>query len=349
MMTPIEIETPRLVLRQWRERDREPFAAMNADPAVMEFFPSLQTREASDASIDAWQAQFARQGWSNWAAELRETGAFIGFVGLSVPRRVLPFSPCVEIGWRLARAHWGRGYATEGARAALRMGFEQLGLGEIVSFTTLGNLRSRAVMERIGMRNANEDFEHPAVPEGHALRWHCLYRIGREQWRAGVPVALVDYDPSRIDELVALWRESFEAGVGITDPHPLAEQKAYFLEKVLPHHAVRLALSGGELVGFVSASRESVAQLYVRHGLGGRGIGTRMLDWAKGQSGGSLWLHTFARNERACRFYERSGFVAVERGFEPFWQLEDVRYQWVSAGPAPSPVAGGRGARGRAG
>src|SRR5512137_2266884 len=141
--TPIEFVTPRLRSRQWCDADREPFAALNADPAVMEFFPALIGREASDASIDAWQSQLRTRGWSNWAVEVRATSAFIGFVGLSVPRRVLPFSPCVEIGWRLARAHWGQGFATEAARGALRVAFDQLALPEIVSFTTLLNLRSR--------------------------------------------------------------------------------------------------------------------------------------------------------------------------------------------------------------
>lgn len=182
MPTAIEIETACLRLRQWRESDRAPFAVMNANAEVMEFFPSLQSREASDASIDAWQSQFAERGWSNWAVEVQLSRAFIGFVGLSIPKRVLPFSPCVEIGWRLARSYWGRGYATEGARAALRVGFERLGLAEIVSFTSVLNSRSQAVMERIGMRNTHEDFEHPGVPENHPLRPHCLYRITRTQW-----------------------------------------------------------------------------------------------------------------------------------------------------------------------
>jgi RimJ/RimL family protein N-acetyltransferase len=182
MPTIIELDTPRLRLRRWCEADREPFAAMNADPAVMAFFPAPLSRAASDASIDAWQAQFATQGWSNWAVERRATGEFIGFVGLSVPRRQLPFSPCVEVGWRLARAHWGQGYATEAARAALGAGFGRIGLTEIVSFTTLANRRSRAVMERIGMRDAQQDFEHPGVPEGSPLRPHCLYRITRAEW-----------------------------------------------------------------------------------------------------------------------------------------------------------------------
>ena len=183
---PIELETARLKLRRWRDADRAPFAALNADPAVMEFFPATQSREASDASIDAWQAQLESRGWSNWAVELVESGEFIGFVGLSVPRRALPCSPCVEVGWRLARRFWGRGLASEAARAALGAGFERIGLAEIVSFTALGNLRSRAVMERIGMRDAHQDFEHPGVPEGHALRLHCLYRIDRRGFDAAL-------------------------------------------------------------------------------------------------------------------------------------------------------------------
>lgn len=178
----IELDTPRLRLRQWSELDRAPFAALSADAVVMEFFPVLQRRASSDASIDLWQSQFASQGWSNWAVELRSSGEFIGFTGLSVPRRILPFSPCVEVGWRLAREHWGCGYATEAARAALDAGFRKIALAEIVSFTAISNVRSRAVMERIGMRNTHEDFEHPGVPQGHALRLHCLYRITRDEW-----------------------------------------------------------------------------------------------------------------------------------------------------------------------
>ncbi len=181
----IEFESERLRLRQWRDADRQPFAAMNADPVVMEFFPARGTRASSDAMVDGFREALATRGWSNWAVEVKESGAFIGFLGLSIPKRVLPFSPCVEIGWRLAKEHWGRGYATEGARGALRVGFEQVGLEEIVSFTTLRNIRSRAVMERIGMRNANQDFEHPGVPEGNPQRPHCLYRLTQEEWRRG--------------------------------------------------------------------------------------------------------------------------------------------------------------------
>lgn len=178
----VELVTARLRLRTWHDSDREPFADLNADPEVMEHFPSVLTRAASDASIDAWQQQFQERGWSNWAVEVTDTKVFIGFVGLSVPRRVLPFSPCVEIGWRLARSSWGKGYATEAAREALRFGFDVLGLPEIVSFTTVRNRRSRAVMERIGMHDAKQDFEHPGIPEGHEQRPHCLYRMTQRQW-----------------------------------------------------------------------------------------------------------------------------------------------------------------------
>lgn len=186
MPTPIHLDTPRLRLLPWRPDHLAPFAELNADPEVMRHFPSTQTVEQTQASIDLWMGQFAQQGWSNWAVELKATGEFIGFIGLSVPRRVLPFSPCVEIGWRLARRFWGQGLASEGARACLRVGFEQLGLAEVVSFTALGNAPSRAVMVRIGMRDTGQDFEHPGLPEGHALRRHCLYRITRDEWAAHV-------------------------------------------------------------------------------------------------------------------------------------------------------------------
>jgi len=158
---------------------------MNADPEVMRYFPALLSAEQTNAGVDIWCQQFAERGWSNWAVEVQGTCEFIGFIGLSVPRRQLPFSPCVEIGWRLKRAAWGHGYATEGAKECLRVGFDELGLEEIVSFTTLTNLPSIAVMKRIGMSDARADFEHPAVPEGNPLRPHCLYKISLAQWRAG--------------------------------------------------------------------------------------------------------------------------------------------------------------------
>lgn len=175
-----ELRTSRLWLRQWRAEDLEPFARMNRDPAVMEYFPALLEREQSDAIVARTELLFRERGFGLWALEVPGVAAFAGFVGLSVPRFEAHFTPCVEVGWRLAREHWGRGYATEAARAALDFGFRSCGLEEIVSMAVVLNERSRAVMARLGMaRDAAEDFDHPLLPEGHALRRHVLYRLRR--------------------------------------------------------------------------------------------------------------------------------------------------------------------------
>ena len=176
-VTQTVIQTARLRLRPWREEDKPPFRELNADPRVMAFFPSTLSAGQSDALADRCQALIARQGWGFWALECSATQAFIGLVGLHAQPDGLPFSPCVEIGWRMAHDCWGRGYASEAATAALRFGFDSLGLEEIVAFTAIGNLRSRAVMERIEMREDGTVFDHPKVPQGHPLRRHCLYRI----------------------------------------------------------------------------------------------------------------------------------------------------------------------------
>ncbi|MGF6351054.1 GNAT family N-acetyltransferase [Variovorax sp. W2I14] len=181
----IEFDTARLRLRQWRKSDCAPFAAMAADPEVMEFLLPLPTRADSDAMVERGRTRIAENGWGFWAVEHKATGEFIGFTGLNVPLAALPFSPCVEIGWRLARHAWGQGFATEAARGALQVGFERLGFDEIVAFTAVGNLRSAAVMERIGMHeDVAAAFDHPLVPEGHPLRRHRLYRLDRAAWAA---------------------------------------------------------------------------------------------------------------------------------------------------------------------
>lgn len=173
------LRTNRLVLRRWRDSDRDPFAAMNADPAVMQYFPAPLSPVESDTMIERIEAHFDMRGFGLWALELAETGEFIGFTGLSTPRFAAHFMPAVEIGWRLARAAWGQGYASEAARRALTFGFEDGNLSEIVSFTAIGNLRSQAVMARIGMtRDPSDDFDHPLVPDG-PLRRHVLYRLQR--------------------------------------------------------------------------------------------------------------------------------------------------------------------------
>lgn len=175
-----DLHTERLLLRRWRDSDREPFARMNADPAVMEHFPALLTRAESDAAVGWIEAGFADRGYGLWAAELRATGEFIGFVGLSVPAFHAHFTPCVEIGWRLAAAHWGTGLATEGARAVVRQAFEVIGLNEIVSFTVPANLRSRRVMEKLGFtHDERDDFDYPNLSPGHPMRKHVLYRLSK--------------------------------------------------------------------------------------------------------------------------------------------------------------------------
>jgi RimJ/RimL family protein N-acetyltransferase len=196
------LRTARLILRPWRDADLESFAALNADPAVMEHFPATLSRAESDAAAARIRAELSERGFGLWAVEAPGVAPFVGFTGLSVVRFDAPFtraaeqaraqaprsgarseakpSEVIETGWRLACAYWGRGYAPEAARAALAFGFERLGLAEIVSFTAVGNVRSRRVMEKIGMaHDPAGDFEHPALPPGHRLRRHVLYRIRR--------------------------------------------------------------------------------------------------------------------------------------------------------------------------
>ena len=174
------IETSRLLLRNWKKGDREAFAHMNSDPKVMEFMPGRLSSAESDLLADRIEDHFRRHGFGLYAAELRQEGQFIGFIGLSVPAFEAHFTPCVEIGWRLAADYWGRGLATEGAKAVVEHAFGVLGLESLVSFTVPANVRSIRVMEKIGMiRDPSEDFDHPNLPEGHPLRRHVLYRLRR--------------------------------------------------------------------------------------------------------------------------------------------------------------------------
>lgn len=183
MAVALDFKTPRLLLRQWLAEDREPFAALNADPQVTEFLLP-RTRPESDALVDILAAGIDELGWGFWAVEAPGVAPFIGFVGIKPLPTNLPFSPGVEIGWRLARPFWGHGYAVEAAEAALRVGFEQAQLPEIVAFTAVGNVRSRRVMERLGMREDNKPFDHPALAPEHPLCRHVLYRLTQTQWLA---------------------------------------------------------------------------------------------------------------------------------------------------------------------
>lgn len=175
---PTELITERLLLRRWQASDRAPFALLNARPAVMEYLPAVLSRVESDALIERIETHFERREFGPWAVEIPGVTSFAGFVGLMVPSFDAHFTPCVEVGWRLDEPYWGRGYATEGALAVARFGFDVLQLNEIVSFTVPANTRSRNVMQKIGMtHNPADDFDHPSLPVGHPLGPHVLYRL----------------------------------------------------------------------------------------------------------------------------------------------------------------------------
>ena len=182
------LRTARLLLRAFREEDRAPFAAINADPDVMAYMPKRLGADEGDALYARIVSEWSEHGFGLFAVEVPEVAPFVGFVGLARPAFEASFTPCVEIGWRLARSAWGHGYATEAARAVLAFGFETVGLGEILSWTVPQNERSWRVMERLGMRHdPRDDFDHPWLPPESPLRRHVLYRLGVASWRAARP------------------------------------------------------------------------------------------------------------------------------------------------------------------
>ncbi|OTA14894.1 GCN5 family acetyltransferase [Xenorhabdus vietnamensis] len=176
----VELETERLYLRAWKKEDREPFFRLNSDHEVMEFFPSTLTEEQSNTFIDNCIRKFETQGgWGLWAVELKQSGEFIGFVGLNIPNIEFPFSPFVEIGWRLDKPFWGQGYACEAAHRVFDFAFREIGLEEVVAFTTVSNYRSESVMKKLGMIRDEKTFLHPGLERNHPLREHVLYRLLR--------------------------------------------------------------------------------------------------------------------------------------------------------------------------
>ena len=178
-----ELKTERLLLRQWRNEDMPEFAELNADPEVMEYYPELLSLQASNAGVEKFKSLISKNGWGFWAVESVSDRSFIGLVGLHRPTYKLPFGPCVEIGWRLARAYWGKGYATEAAGACLDFAFCRLDLPEVYAFTSVANMKSRAVMERLNMLNIEANFDHPIIPHNSPLREHVVYKINKQQWR----------------------------------------------------------------------------------------------------------------------------------------------------------------------
>lgn len=179
----MKLETPRLQLRKWRESDKAPFFYhVNSDVDVMRYFPSVLTQAESDKLVEMIKDKFIQQnGWGLWAVELKETEEFIGFVGLNIPQAVLPFNPCVEIGWRIAKTHWRKGYTYEAAIAVLKFAFEQLSLNEVVAFTAISNIPSQGVMKKLGMTET-ECFLHPALDKGHPLAEHVLYKLSKQDF-----------------------------------------------------------------------------------------------------------------------------------------------------------------------
>lgn len=183
-MTDPVIKTERLIMRPWKEEDFDAFARLNADPRVMEFFPGVLTQEESDQFAKRICIAMKQQGWGLWAVSIPDVADFIGYIGLAPVNFVADFTPAVEVGWRLAYDFWNQGYATEGAQAAVKYGFENLHLNEIVSFTAIQNTRSQKVMKKIGMKHhPEEDFDHPKLAEGHWLSRHVLYRIKKHEWQ----------------------------------------------------------------------------------------------------------------------------------------------------------------------
>ena len=175
--------TDRLIIRDWDDEDLDWFAQLNADAKVMQYFPNTLTREQSDAYAQKVRQEIEQRGWGFWAVEEQESHQFIGFVGLHLQEnKGIPYTPMVEIGWRLHHRYWGKGYAPEAARFALRFAFEQLSTHDVYAFTARCNKSSLRVMQKIGMHDTGDDFEHPSVEEGSPLRLHCLYRISIDEW-----------------------------------------------------------------------------------------------------------------------------------------------------------------------
>jgi RimJ/RimL family protein N-acetyltransferase len=323
------IETARLRLRQWTEADRAPLARLNADADVMRYFPAPLTRAESDAMLDRMRAMIDAQGWGFWAAETRQTRDFVGIVGLLPLKDIMPFAPGVEVGWRLAKPHWGRGYATEAARAALDFGFESLGVREIVSFTAQLNEPSQAVMARLGMSRA-QAFDHPVVAAGSALRPHWLYRLPRDRVAFGCGM----FDAAQVSEreLAALQR-FYEANPGYFErvegaaPGPTrAREELFGLPPMSWPFTRKLLIAFRDRAGAIVGVAEMICDFFskgvwhfgfflVADGLHGSGVPhalyAHLEAWMRAQGARWLRLGVVRGNPRAERFWEKVGYVDV--------------------------------------
>jgi len=315
---PENLDTRRLRLRRWRAADRAPFAALNADPEVMEFFPASLSRAESDAMIERIEATFDREGRGLWAVEERASRAFLGFVGLNPVPKELPPAPGVEIGWRLGRAAWGRGIATEAAREVLRDAFERCGLDSVVSFTSASNSRSRSVMRSIGLwHEPDAGFDHPRVDEG-PLRAHVLYRLDAVTWRCQ---QLPTLRPSRASDrpfLERLHRDAYKdlhvATWGSFDEERFARHESTAWEQA----GISVVEERGRAVGMLQLWCGEpglvVQEIQVRPEHQNRGLGARLLNDVAGvahAAGVDVVTSTGLQNHGATRLYERLGFVEV--------------------------------------
>lgn len=323
------LTTARLRLRQWTDADREPLARLNADPEVMRHFPAPLTHAESDAMLDRLRAHIDANGWGWWAVETRDARDFVGLVGLVRVKDVMPFAPAVEIGWRLAKAHWGRGYATEAAGEAMRFGFETLGLREIVSFTAKSNAASQAVMWRLGMSRSG-DFEHPALDAASPLRAHWLYRRARDrvEFRCGNFTAR-EVGPADVAHL----QRFYEANPGYfvrvegQPPGPSAARESlhglppldWAFTRTLPiafrGRDGEIAAVAGLVVDLFAQGVWNVSFFMVADRLHGSGVAhalyAHLEAWMRTQGARWLRLGVVRGNARAERFWEGVGYVDV--------------------------------------
>lgn len=316
MIPPLELRTPRLRLRRWREEDLAPFAALNADSRVAEFLPKPLSREESDSLARRCDAFFDKHGYGLFAVEVPGVADFIGFTGLAKPSFEAPFMPAVEVGWRIAAEFWGSGYATEGARAALRFGFQDCDLDEIISFTVPANRRSRAVMERLGLPHCEaDDFDHPNLAANDPLRRHVLHRLSRDRYEAKAGAGL-----RRVPELErpALYE--------LVEPH-LAEISSHRERKPGPERSAEyeylplywrepgrhpfFTVHGGERVGFVlvrEVFRDGVIEMsefYICPEARRQGLGAAAAAELWRRFPGSWRLQVHRANAPACAFWQR--------------------------------------------
>jgi [ribosomal protein S5]-alanine N-acetyltransferase len=313
------LETPRLLLRHLEPADLAPLYSLYSDPEVRQYFPDgTRTLDDTKEELEAFLNGHPKAPELGlWATIEKATGAFLGRCGL------LPWDIAgrreVELAFLIDKRRWREGLATEASQGIIDYAARSLKLRRLICLIHPENVRSIATARKVGM-----GFERDYTDEfGYC---HIYARALQTP-----EVRLEEFRPELARDLVLMWRESFEFGVGITDPHSLEDQEQALLEKVAPHNTVRVAFLDRQMVGFVAATPTSIAQLYVRKGFHRRGIGSRLLQWAKEQSSGSLRLYTFARNAGAQAFYERHGFSIRARGHEPEWDLDDVKYEWTAS------------------